>query len=61
MREYRFGLGNESYKSRFCHFDPGLDTVAVGHGVRGKVALASLRAGLRARAAARERGLVART
>jgi hypothetical protein len=60
MREYRFGLGNEAYKSRFCHHDPGLETVAIGHGWRGKVTLASLRVGQSAPVAARERGLLAR-
>lgn len=60
VREYRFGLGNEAYKSRFCHHDPGLETLAIGRGWRGKLALASLRVGLRARGAARERGLLAR-
>jgi hypothetical protein len=35
-----------------------LETVAVSTGVRGKVALASLWAGLKARKAVRERGLL---
>jgi len=30
MTEYRFGLGDEDYKSRFAGDDPGLVTVAVG-------------------------------
>ncbi|MDQ3719252.1 MAG: GNAT family N-acetyltransferase [Actinomycetota bacterium] len=30
MREYRFGLGDEDYKTRFASDDPGLLTVAVG-------------------------------
>jgi CelD/BcsL family acetyltransferase involved in cellulose biosynthesis len=46
MREYRFGLGGEEYKTRFSDFDPGLETVAVTTGVRGRLALAALRTGL---------------
>jgi CelD/BcsL family acetyltransferase involved in cellulose biosynthesis len=47
MRQYRFGLGGEEYKSRFADRDPGVDTVAVAHGVRGRGALAAVRAARR--------------
>jgi CelD/BcsL family acetyltransferase involved in cellulose biosynthesis len=53
MSEYRFGLGNEAYKGRFCSHDPGLETVAVASGLLGRAGLVSLRAGLRAREFAR--------
>jgi CelD/BcsL family acetyltransferase involved in cellulose biosynthesis len=53
MSEYRFGLGDEAYKCRFCDHDPGLETVAVATGLRGRLGLASLRAGLKARDLAR--------
>lgn len=32
VAEYRFGLGDESYKDRFADTDPGLDTVYRGRG-----------------------------
>lgn len=47
MREYRFGLGGESYKSRFTDLDAGLDTLALKGGLRGTVALQALHAALR--------------
>jgi CelD/BcsL family acetyltransferase involved in cellulose biosynthesis len=47
MRAYRFGLGDEPYKSRFAESDPGLDTVAIAAGARGRMALTAIRAGLR--------------
>jgi CelD/BcsL family acetyltransferase involved in cellulose biosynthesis len=47
LREYRFGLGGEPYKFRFAERDPGLDTVAITAGVRGRVALAAIRAALK--------------
>jgi CelD/BcsL family acetyltransferase involved in cellulose biosynthesis len=47
MREYRFGLGDEPYKRRFSESDPGLDTVAITGGVRGRIALAAIRCALR--------------
>jgi len=47
MREYRFGLGDEPYKRRFAESDPGLDTVAVTSGARGRIALAAIRCALR--------------
>lgn len=53
MREYRFGLGGEAYKSRFSDSDPGLETIAVTAGVRGRLALAGLRSGLEVRDRAR--------
>lgn len=46
MREYRFGSGAEPYKWRFAKSDPGLDTVAIACGVRGRAALASIRVGM---------------
>jgi CelD/BcsL family acetyltransferase involved in cellulose biosynthesis len=46
LQEYRFGLGGESYKSRFSEDDLGLKTVAVAHGVRGKAALTAVRAAM---------------
>ena len=46
MREYRFGLGDEPYKSRFAENDPGLDTVAIAAGARGRLALAAIHAAL---------------
>jgi CelD/BcsL family acetyltransferase involved in cellulose biosynthesis len=55
MRAYRFGLGDEPYKRRFAELDPGLDTVAITAGARGRMALAAIRAGLRL--PARVRGL----
>jgi CelD/BcsL family acetyltransferase involved in cellulose biosynthesis len=39
MHEYRLLRGGERYKSRFSSRDPGLETVAVAHGVRGTAAL----------------------
>ena len=47
MREYRFGRGNDPYKNRFAERDPGLDTVAITAGARGRLALAAIRAALR--------------
>ncbi|MGH2908576.1 MAG: GNAT family N-acetyltransferase [Solirubrobacteraceae bacterium] len=44
MREYRFGRGDEAYKSRFAELDPGLDTTAIAAGVRGRLALAGVKA-----------------
>jgi dTDP-4-amino-4,6-dideoxygalactose transaminase/CelD/BcsL family acetyltransferase involved in cellulose biosynthesis len=39
VREYRFLRGDEQYKRRMATEDPGLATVAVGRGPRGKAAL----------------------
>jgi CelD/BcsL family acetyltransferase involved in cellulose biosynthesis len=47
MREYRFGQGGEPYKHRFAESDPGLDTVAITSGARGRLALAAIRSALR--------------
>jgi CelD/BcsL family acetyltransferase involved in cellulose biosynthesis len=47
MRAYRFGLGDEPYKSRFAESDPGLDTVAITAGLRGRMALGAIQLGLR--------------
>jgi CelD/BcsL family acetyltransferase involved in cellulose biosynthesis len=52
--EYRFGLGDEGYKDRFAERDPGLDTVALTAGLRGRMALASIRAALALPAGARK-------
>jgi CelD/BcsL family acetyltransferase involved in cellulose biosynthesis len=46
LREYRFGLGGEAYKLRFAEKDPGLHTVALTAGVRGRMALSAIRAAL---------------
>ncbi|TMM09029.1 MAG: GNAT family N-acetyltransferase [Actinobacteria bacterium] len=42
--EYRLLLGGEGYKDRFANADHGLETVALGRGVRGRLALAAARA-----------------
>jgi CelD/BcsL family acetyltransferase involved in cellulose biosynthesis len=55
MREYRFGLGDEAYKHRFCDRDPGLETVALTSGLIGRAGLGLLRSGLRVRGAVRAR------
>jgi CelD/BcsL family acetyltransferase involved in cellulose biosynthesis len=47
VREYRFGSGDEDYKSRFAEYDSGLETVAIPFGARGRLALAGLRVALR--------------
>lgn len=47
MREYRFGLGDEPYKYRFAESDPGLDTVAIVAGGRGRLALSATQLALR--------------
>jgi CelD/BcsL family acetyltransferase involved in cellulose biosynthesis len=38
MREYRFLRGSEPFKNRFADADPGLETVVVTRGVRGRLA-----------------------
>jgi CelD/BcsL family acetyltransferase involved in cellulose biosynthesis len=38
MREYRFLRGGEPFKSRFADADPGLETVVLTRGVRGRLA-----------------------
>src|SRR5947209_9782423 len=47
VKEYRFGLGGEEYKARFADRDPGVTTVAIAAGARGRAALASLHAARR--------------
>jgi len=42
-REYRFLRGDEPYKYRFATSDPGLETIAVAGGLKGRAALAGLR------------------
>jgi CelD/BcsL family acetyltransferase involved in cellulose biosynthesis len=44
MSEYRLLLGGESYKDRFANADHGLETVALGRGVRGRAAIAGVAA-----------------
>jgi CelD/BcsL family acetyltransferase involved in cellulose biosynthesis len=44
MREYRLLLGGESYKDRFANADHGLETVALGRGLRGRAAIAGVAA-----------------
>ena len=46
MREYRLLRGGEAFKSRFADRDPGVETHALIEGVRGRVAIAAVRAGL---------------
>jgi CelD/BcsL family acetyltransferase involved in cellulose biosynthesis len=38
--EYRFGRGAEAFKYRFATDDPGLETVALASGAKGRIALA---------------------
>jgi len=52
--EYRFGRGDEAFKSRFTEEDPGLETVALRRGLVGGAAYSA------ARAARLTRGLVRR-
>jgi CelD/BcsL family acetyltransferase involved in cellulose biosynthesis len=47
VREYRFGSGDEDYKSRFAEYDSGLETLAISRGARGRLALVALRTALR--------------
>ncbi|MEA2330008.1 MAG: hypothetical protein QOH58_146 [Thermoleophilaceae bacterium] len=44
--QYRLLRGGESYKDRFATGDPGLDTVAVPRGARGRLAVGAAAAGL---------------
>lgn len=44
MREYRFLVGGEGYKSRFATRDAGLDSVAIARSGAGRAAAALLRA-----------------
>ena len=43
MREYRFGRGDEEYKSRFTGAESTVETVVVGRGLKGRVAVAAAR------------------
>ena len=47
MQSYRFGSGDEPFKSRFADPGPGLVTVAIASGVRGRISLAAMQAVLR--------------
>jgi CelD/BcsL family acetyltransferase involved in cellulose biosynthesis len=47
MREYRFLRGGEPVKSRFADADPGLETVVVTRGARGRLAGAAAAGALR--------------
>jgi CelD/BcsL family acetyltransferase involved in cellulose biosynthesis len=47
MREYRFLRGGEPFKSRFADADPGLETVVLTRGVRGRLAGAAAAGALR--------------
>jgi CelD/BcsL family acetyltransferase involved in cellulose biosynthesis len=53
LREYRLGRGAEEYKRRFTDVDPGLTTVALGVGLRGRLAVSALKHGLDVRDRAR--------
>jgi CelD/BcsL family acetyltransferase involved in cellulose biosynthesis len=46
QREYRLLRGGESYKDRFATADPGLETVAVPRGARGRLAVGAAATGL---------------
>jgi CelD/BcsL family acetyltransferase involved in cellulose biosynthesis len=46
QRQYRLLRGGESYKDRFATGDPGLETVAVPRGARGRLAVGAAAAGL---------------
>lgn len=39
VREYRFLRGSEAYKYRFASRDRGLETIATGRGIKGKIGL----------------------
>jgi CelD/BcsL family acetyltransferase involved in cellulose biosynthesis len=55
QREYRLLRGGESYKDRFATRDPGLETVAVPRGARGRLAVGAAAAGLAMPAPVRRR------
>ena len=55
LPEYRFLRGGEAYKQRFANSDPGLETVALPHGVAARAALLAARSALRLPPAARAR------
>lgn len=50
QREYRLLRGAEAFKRRFADDDPGLESVAIARGVRGRIASAAVEAGLRSAA-----------
>jgi len=43
VAEFQLGPGAQPYKLRFATDDPGLETVAVGRGIRGRAALLAAR------------------
>jgi CelD/BcsL family acetyltransferase involved in cellulose biosynthesis len=47
MREYSFGLGDETYKGRFAEDDPGLKTVVFATGAIGDLTLVGINLALR--------------
>jgi CelD/BcsL family acetyltransferase involved in cellulose biosynthesis len=47
MREYRLLRGSEPFKQRFADSDSGLETFAIGRGVRGRLARVTAAAALR--------------
>jgi CelD/BcsL family acetyltransferase involved in cellulose biosynthesis len=53
--EYRLLLGGEAYKDRFANADPGLETVVLARGVRGRAVRAGARAALSAPVSLRRR------
>jgi CelD/BcsL family acetyltransferase involved in cellulose biosynthesis len=57
MLEYRLLRGGEEYKGRFASDDPGLETVALARGVRGRGALLAARAARSMPAGARRRAV----
>ena len=42
MREYRFGRGGEEYKSRFAGDESTVETVVLGRGIKGRLAVAAV-------------------
>jgi CelD/BcsL family acetyltransferase involved in cellulose biosynthesis len=56
MLEYRLLRGGEGYKDRFASDDPGLETVALAHGLVGRAALAAARSGVARKVVARLAG-----
>ena len=53
VTEYRFLRGAEGYKYRFAKYDPGLESIALAHGLKGRAALRAQGMARAARAAAR--------
>ena len=47
MHEYRLLRGNESFKLRFAHADPGVQTFVLARGIAGRAAAMAAAAGLR--------------